>query len=147
MERITIYHDMAQVYLEGARALQPVDWMSESQISYYIGDETSNIRVDDYRTVPNQGAIEAIESKDRKSFHKSFSQPASVTIKEQDETILIELNEPAANRPDIPILRLGILKGEELTGSPVIWYALRGTGKTRTAFVALVRPGPTSLAH
>ncbi len=147
MEQITIYNNIAQVRLEGARALQPVDWMSESQITYYIGDEKSNIRVNDYRTGPNQSAIEAIGEKDRKSFYKSFSQPASVVIKEHDDGILIELSEPEGSAPEYPILWLGLSKGDNLDHTSMSWFTLRDTGGPRKAFAALLKPNSTASIH
>jgi hypothetical protein len=131
--------NVSQVFLEGKRALQPVDWISEAQVTYYIGAVTSNIKVNDYRQKPNLHAIQSIQNqKERENFYQSFAQPAKVIIQEHGDNITIELNEPE-NEGD-PILWLGVFDGDELAANPLDWYALRNTGDERTAFVALVNP-------
>lgn len=129
--------DVSQVYLEGKRALQPVDWISEAQITYYVGTATSNIQVNDYRSAPNWHAIQAIQNlKERENFYQSFAQPAKVVIQEMGKDIIIDLNE--AEKEGGRILWLGVFEGDELTANPLDWYALRETGDDRTAFVALI---------
>lgn len=137
MESI-LYEGVANVYLQGNGALQPVGSFSSKCMNYSVGT-CEEIIVRDFRPEPDLAAIRTLEGTTNLPFADIFSTPSYIKIQECKQGAQIDLMD-AENiiESEIPTLWLGVTEKNTFHGYEPAWYILRKTQDNRNAFAILV---------
>lgn len=132
-----VYNDNANIYLQGKNALLPIE-VTEEYISYYIGDESAQLEVKDFRKTSWEEAKYILDGKNGSSFAKIFNQAAYAIVKRSpDDSLKIELREKT-NDGEFPTLWLGVLEDNLMPNYGIIWEYLRPTNSGGTAIAVLL---------
>ncbi len=138
-----LYRGNVQIYLQGERALLPVDSNREDQVAYFIGSKKSKLLIRDFREQPilvaqrNPAGIEGAD------FTAAFNQPAYAEVAmdvlgEEPENVEIHLR-PTKDNDDIPVLWLGVKNDLLMPMLDIEWEILRPISSKKIAFTAMVR--------
>lgn len=140
-----LYRGNVQIYLQGQRALLPVDSHRNDQVAYFIGSKKSKLLVRDFREEPILAAQRAPLGIEAAEFAAAFNQPAYAEVAmdvlgEEPEQVEIQLR-PAENNKDSPVLWLGVKNDALMPMLDIEWEILRPISSKKIAFTAMVRFG------
>jgi len=134
-----VYEGNVSVYLEGQKALLPVEVNSPDEMTYFIGAEQTNLIIKDFRRNPNQVAERVIAGEEGLDFAEIFNQPAWVRVEVIEETGALEINmHETQAEVNFPVLWLGVIRDGKMPVQNIEWEVLRPTDMSATAFAALV---------
>lgn len=128
----------AQIYLEGKRALQPIEWQDARKMSYFLGDSGSRIRIIDNRMSANTEALAAMAGNLAHHFADVFSELAWVMVELGNDGIEINIEDRQESSSEDRILWMGVVDGNEIPANPVSWLQFQETEDSRIAFVGLI---------
>ena len=136
-----LFEGSVRIYLQGNNALQviPATNLAE-EMHYYIGNESTQFLIHDFRKKTVKEAQEAIQRQYQNGFAKSFNQTAWAIVKydELNEGIDIEIRDNLNASTKKTILWMGILENNLMPGYEVAWEVFKSLDAQNTAFVALI---------
>lgn len=138
-----LYRGNVQIYLQGEKALLPVEAQRADQVAYFIGSKKSKLLIRDFREQPIRAAQRNPAGVEGADFAAAFNQPAYAEVAmdvlgEQPENIEIHLR-PAKDNDDIPVLWLGVKNDALMPMLDIEWEILRPISARKIAFTAMVR--------
>jgi hypothetical protein len=140
-----LYQGNVQIYLQGQKALLPVDSIREDRMTYFIGSKKSNLLIRDFRQDPILAAQRAASGIEGAEFADAFNQPAYAEVSISDkgvETEKVEIKlRPTHENEDFPVLWLGVINDLMMPMLDIEWEILRPISVEKVAFTAMVRFG------
>ncbi len=133
-----IFEGDLRLSLEGNNALLPVDQEHHKVTSFCIGSEDTSIVIRDHRSKSIIVQTPFLKNT-TENFSEIFQQPAWAKVRyhRTDENMEIDLFDSKADG-ELPILWLGVLENNYMSGYKVDWEIFKSLSKDRTAFVALI---------
>ena len=133
-----IFEGNLRVYLQGNNALKALSLRNHEFLSA-IGSENSEIIIQDYRQEPIEFAKTVNAGGKPDGFGKIFNQPARAIIRYDQDTegLEISLHESSIDT-QYPILWMGVLDDNTISGHQVEWEVFKKLPDERTAFAALI---------
>jgi len=138
-----LYRGNVQIYLQGPRALLPIDSHRQDQVAYFIGSKKSRLLIRDFRAEPILAAQRAPLGIEAAEFAVAFNQAAYAEVAmealgEDPEQVEIHLR-PAEDNEDSPVLWLGVKNDTLMPMLDIEWEILRPISQKKIAFTAMVR--------
>jgi len=136
-----LFQGTARIYLQGKNALYPFEIINCSNaMHYYIGQESTEFIVHDYRKEPVITAKNVLKTQYQNGFAGIFNQPAWVEIRYDQpvKKVEIELHDTQENISS-SLLWLGILEDNIMPSYKVEWEVFKPLDTGKTAFVSLIR--------
>jgi hypothetical protein len=130
---------VGRIWLQGEEVLIPLPPFSENGIRFQVPGLGNRLEIRDHRSV-GKSALEAARTEEgAREFHRNFDSPALVTIRADENNLLVELDEPGdSNIETYDMLWVAAQVDKSPPAWPMPWCFRSSPQEGKFSFVAIV---------